>query len=272
MVIERLRSAVSPLTSRSERAGVLTDFDGTLAPIVEDPSLAEPLGEVPGLLRKLAARFALTAVVSGRPASFLQERLGLAGSPGGDRAPAARRLLVAGQYGTERALDGEPARVMPGADRWRGALQEAERRAAASAPPRVRLEPKGLGLTLHWREAPEQRAWAAGFAREQARALGLEVSCGRMSLELRPPGVGDKGTVVEELCAGLEAACFLGDDLGDLAAFEALDRLAAGGLRPLKVAVAGDEAPTELLSAADLAVDGPEGALEVLRALARRPR
>ncbi len=40
-----------------------------------------------------------------------------------------------------------------------------------------------------------------------------------MSVELRPPVKTDKGTVVDELASGLGAACFFGDDLGDLPAF-----------------------------------------------------
>ncbi len=46
-----------------------------------------------------------------------------------------------------------------------------------------------------------------------------------MSWELRPPVPTDKGTVVTELAAGLAAVCFVGDDTGDLPAFEALRRL-----------------------------------------------
>ena len=59
----------------------------------------------------------------------------------------------------------------------------------------------------------------------------------------------------------------MGDDAGDLPAFAALDRFAAAGGTALRVAVASDEAPPELLAAADLLVDGPEGVVALLRQL-----
>jgi trehalose 6-phosphate phosphatase len=75
----------------------------------------------------------------------------------------------------------------------------------------------------------------------------------------------DKGTVVERLAAGCSAACFLGDDLGDLPAYAALARLAeVGGLSTVAVAVRDTEAAPEVAAAADLVVDGPDGAVAVL--------
>ncbi len=60
-----------------EAAAILTDFDGTLAAIVDDPAAARPLDGVPALLDELADRYALVAVLSGRPVAFLQQLLGL---------------------------------------------------------------------------------------------------------------------------------------------------------------------------------------------------
>ena len=77
----------------------------------------------------------------------------------------------------------------------------------------------------------------------------------------------DKGTVVEALGASLEAVCFLGDDVGDLPAFAALDVLRSRGVHTVKVGVKTAEAPPEVLAHADLVVDGPLGALELLRTL-----
>jgi trehalose 6-phosphate phosphatase len=63
------------------------------------------------------------------------------------------------------------------------------------------------------------------------------------------------------------ATCYLGDDLGDLAAFRALDQLAARGIGTARIAVRSDEAPAELLHTADVTVDAPEGAPALLRSL-----
>ena len=86
---------------------------------------------------------------------------------------------------------------------------------------------------------------AAGSA-----AAGLELHPARMAAELRPPIPMDKGTVVEELCDGLDVAAFAGDDAGDLAAFDALDRLEATGrlVGAVRIAVASPEGPPELIT------------------------
>ena len=78
----------------------------------------------------------------------------------------------------------------------------------------------------------------------------------------------DKGRVVETVAAGCTAACFAGDDAGDLPAFAALDRLARKGMAVVKVAVATDESPPALAAAADLVVAGPTDALALLAGLA----
>jgi trehalose 6-phosphate phosphatase len=107
------------------------------------------------------------------------------------------------------------------------------------------------------------RAWAA---KECARS-GLELRSAKASVELHPPVHLDKGSVLVEAVAGLDAACFLGDDIGDLPAFVALDALRGRGMHTVKVAVKTAEAPSQLLEDADVVVDGPAGALELLRSL-----
>jgi trehalose 6-phosphate phosphatase len=89
-----------------------------------------------------------------------------------------------------------------------------------------------------------------------------------MAIELRPPVGPDKGLAVERLAQGCKAVCYLGDDVGDLVAFEALDRLAAKGVEAVRVAIADEESPPELSASADLVLRGPADALEMLRALA----
>jgi trehalose 6-phosphate phosphatase len=242
-----------PLVDDPGRAGVLLDFDGTLAPIVVDPDTARPLPGAITVLGAVARRYRLAAVVSGRPAAFLAHHLDV---PGLERW---------GSYGAERVAADGSIEVVEAAERWRPVVAEAVDAARATAPPGVRVEDKGVSLTLHVRADPSLEPWVRDFARRQAAASGLEVHDARMSAELRPPIALDKGTVVRRLAAGagLQAALFVGDDRGDLAAFAALDAVTWA----LRVAVRSDEAPEELLLAADVVVEGPSGVLELLRAL-----
>ena len=59
---------LAPLRDDPRGTGVFTDFDGTLAPIVDDPASALPLPGVVDALEALAGRYGRVGVISGRPA------------------------------------------------------------------------------------------------------------------------------------------------------------------------------------------------------------
>jgi trehalose 6-phosphate phosphatase len=236
-----------------EAAAILTDFDGTLAAIVDDPAAARPLDGVPALLDELADRYALVAVLSGRPVAFLQQLL-------------SERIVLSGLYGLEVVRDGS-RRDHPSGEAWREVVAAVTTAARTHGPEGMRVEPKGLSLTVHYRGDPGLEAAVRDWAEHEAARSGLLVRDARMSIELHPPIAADKGTAVTELAGSFDAVCFIGDDRGDLPAFAALDELAARGAGTVRVAVRSDEAPPELLARADLVVEGPEGAAALLRSL-----
>ena len=249
----QLTKALEGIRATAARAGILTDFDGTLSPIVEQPEAARPLDGVPELLGQLAERYALVAVLSGRPVSFLEQWL-----------PPS--VLLSGLYGLEVVRDGVRD-DHPSGGMWREVIDDVATVARASGPPDMRVEGKGLSLTLHYRGHPELHDKVRTLAERQAARSGLSVRPARMSYELHPPIDADKGTALRDLADDLEAVCFLGDDIGDLPAFAELERLAGNGVVTARIAVRSDEAPEELLDAADVVVDGPEGARDLLRQL-----
>ena len=257
--------ALAVLRHQPAASAVLTDFDGTLAPILADPARARPLPGAAAVLVRLARRFRTVAVVSGRPAAFLLDRVGAAVRD----APANLRLV--GLYGLQWVEQGAIFQD-PAVDPWLPAVAAAADAADAAAPAGVGVERKGIALALHWRTRPDAADWAVDFGHRWAAERGLHLQPGRMSLELRPPLPADKGAVVERLAAGAAAACFLGDDAGDLAAFAALAERAARGelAAAVRVAVSGAEAPAPLLEAADLVLEGPHAALGFLEELAER--
>jgi trehalose 6-phosphate phosphatase len=193
-------------------------------------------------------------VVSGRPASFLVEWLDHDG------------LRLAGLYGME-AVEGGKVVVHPDVGRWRKVVEEAAHHTEVSGPREATIERKGLSVTLHFRRAPHAEDVVRAWAEVEAARTGLVMHPARMSYELRPPTDRDKGTVVREMGAGRAAVCFIGDDRGDLPAFDALDDLAAAGAHTVRVAVMSSEAPPELLQRADIRVDGPKGVVALLKTL-----
>jgi trehalose 6-phosphate phosphatase len=232
--------ALDRLRAAPERAAVLLDVDGTLAPIVERPEDAAVPEETRAVLRNLVARYGLVAAVTGRPGSLGRQLVGVEG------------MEVVGSHGLE--LDQE-------ADEWRARLQEFRR--TVDWP----VEDKGLGLSYHYRahEDPDRARSELERVAERAQSAGLRARFGRMVLELLPPLEANKGTAVRALLQGprLTRALFAGDDTTDLDAFGAVEELEVG----VKVAVASDEAPPELITRADIVVAGPAGLIELLRTL-----
>jgi trehalose 6-phosphate phosphatase len=245
---------LAPLLAAPERSAVLVDFDGTLSPIVTDNAAARPLPGAGDVLLALRDRYAEVAVVSGRPIAYLAAHL-----------PA--EVDLSGIYGLEQRRGGALTEHPAAAD-WRADVDALAAAAHDALPGGVEVEHKGLSLTLHLRRHPELTDDARAWAERAAARAGFEVRTAKRSFELHPPVAVDKGTVVDELTAGCAAACYVGDDEGDLDAFDGLDRLAARGGTAIRVAVLTDEVSPLLLERADLVVDGPEGALDLLRRLA----
>lgn len=244
---------LAPFLDRPADAAVVVDFDGTLSPIVDEPAAARPVDGAVDALAALAERIGLVAVMSGRPVDFLQPLL-----------PAG--IVLSGLYGLEVVRDGTHI-DHAGAGAWREAVADVVRCSADRGPAGMVVEPKGLSLTLHYRTRPDIGPAVAEWADQQSARSGLVARPAKMSVELHPPVATDKGTALEALVEGLAAVCFVGDDRGDLPAFDALDRLASRGVRTLRVAVAGIESPTELVDRADMVLDGPPAVVTFLRRL-----
>lgn len=233
---------------------IACDFDGTLSSIVDDPAAAGPVPGALEVLADVATTYGTVAVISGRPVSFLAE-LGLPSS-----------VQLHGLYGLERVVAGERS-DHEAAAAWRPGVDDVVAASRAWAPDGIGVEPKGLSITLHYRTRPDLGDDVLRFAEAQAATSGLAMRPARMSVELHPPVAVDKGTVLRSLADGKGAACFLGDDAGDLPAFTALDDLAPAGLAAVRIAVGSAEAPPELLARADAVVDGPPGVVAFLRSL-----
>jgi trehalose 6-phosphate phosphatase len=249
--------AFAALLAHPARAGLFTDFDGTLAPIVDNPEDARPVEGAVEALASLAPRLGRIGVISGRPAEFLLRHVGVPG------------VSLWGQHGIETVEDG---RVVPlaAAEQWQAVVGEVADRAAAELGPLVDVERKILAITLHYRRAPAEAPRVRAWAERTVTDTGLVRYSARMSVELRPPTPHGKGRTLEAAAveADLAAVAFAGDDAGDLDAFDALDRLAAKGVDAVRIGIASEEAPAQLLARADVVLDGPHQMVAALQELA----
>jgi trehalose 6-phosphate phosphatase len=258
------------LVRAASRAVISLDFDGTLSPIVDDPEQAHIHPEAGEVLAELADVVAAVAVITGRPARQALDLGGLeeVGNAIGD---AGKELYVFGQYGNERWSSSQHRIVSPrpphGLSTFLRDLPRALRGADAAD---AWVEDKGLAHAVHTRRMPDPDAAFDRLLpplRELARDNGLVLEPGRHVIEVRAPGM-DKGKAVERLAAEIDAGAFLfaGDDLGDVEAFEAVQRLAKDGMPTLLVCSASAE-ESALVPLSDVVVHGPEGVLELLRRL-----
>ena len=189
-------------------------------------------------LRRLHARYALVACISGRSGADARRVVGL------------DELVYVGEHGLELA---------PDALAWSGRLQE-----FAATVDWDDVERKPLTVSFHYRRAADEGEALTMLEAVAARARheGLVARFGRKVLELRPPVGAHKGTAVAHLLAerGLGRALYAGDDTTDLDAFAAVGALELG----VRVAVASSEGPAELREAADVLVGGPAELLALL--------
>jgi trehalose 6-phosphate phosphatase len=246
------------------------DFDGTLAPIVEDPAEAHIHPEAGEVLAALAEQVLAVAVVTGRPARQALDLGGLerVGNAIGD---AGKELYLFGQYGNERWSSTNRRVISPrpphGLASFTADLPRLLRRYGAEE---AHIEEKGLAVAVHTRRLPDPELTFEALLpalREQAARHDLVVEPGKQVIEIRSPGM-HKGIVVEKLVEELGAGgfVFVGDDLGDVEAFDAVAALSKGGLPTLLACSASDE-ESALVRLSDVLVHGPEGVLELLRQL-----
>jgi trehalose 6-phosphate phosphatase len=246
----------------AEPAGLISDFDGTLSPIVADPRGARAAEGALDALRLLSERLAVVGIVTGRAASDAR------------RIVPIPSLLVVGNHGLEW-LEPHAAAPRPAPDLDDAAARVGRAVAHVPATDGVWVEGKGLSATVHYRNAADPAAArnAIHAALEPvARAEALHLRHGRMSIELRPVGLGDKGTALRSIAERyrLRGLVVMGDDVTDLDMFTAAaDLRTRGVLRAAILAVvAGDEVPARVAEAADAAIDGPAGVVRLLAELA----
>jgi trehalose 6-phosphate phosphatase len=233
-------SLLERLAEAPGETGIFLDFDGVLAPIVPHPDDATLPASTRAELRRLAQRYAIVAVVSGRDGDDVRARVGL------------DELTYVGSHGLE---------LNPEAERWRQRILDFSSTVPWPA------EPKRLTLAFHYRDAEDEQAAVRQLEEvaDRAREEGLVARFGRKVLEVLPPLAGDKGTAVRSLIerAGVTRALVAGDDTTDLDAFRALDDLECA----VRVAVVSPESPALLSEYAQIVAGSPAELYELLKRL-----
>ncbi|RZH66968.1 trehalose-phosphatase [Natrinema altunense] len=208
-------------TTLADAAGLLVclDFDGTLAPIVDDPDAAVPtesnqravtaLAETPGVT---------TAVVSGRALTDVRERID---------GPT----IYAGNHGLELARNGSVTDHPVARKRAiRVGRLCAMLETVLASVPNCRVENKRLTGTVHLRSVPAAaETTVRRITHDLVDRFGgdvLEISTGKRILEIGPDLPWGKGNAVELIAAAEPpgtAVVYIGDDVTDESAFRAVE-------------------------------------------------
>ncbi len=247
---------------------IATDFDGTLAPITDDPEQAYADPNAVAALGRLGEHVGAVVVITGRPVRTVV-RLGRFREVAG-----LQSMIVLGQYGVERwnAADDEYL-IPPDPPQIRAVAEELPKILDPLGLAGARIEDKGRAIAVHTRSLPDSKAALAKLAAplgDLADRYGLVLGPGKNVWEIRAPGM-DKGAALRAIVdeTGARQVIFAGDDLGDLPAFQAVRELVTSGVAGLLVCSASTEedALTEL---SDVIVDGPSGLAAWLNELAER--
>lgn len=249
---------------RLPRAGVVTDIDGTIAPLAATPGAARVDDDARHALMRLIPRLTLVAALTGRRAAD------------GASIVDIPELPVVGNHGMEM-LVGETLTADADAAPFAANVHRViESLRTAPLPPGTILEDKGPTASVHYRLAPNHpAARAALFALLEplAAAEGLHLTEGRALIEIRPPVAVNKGYALKRLCAAyaLDAIVMFGDDLTDVDAFDGLRELrSAGEVAGLNIGVVAPDgtAPPEVLASVDAIATGVTGIAALLTAVA----
>lgn len=258
--------ALDALLHRPSETMVSLDFDGTLAPIVDDPEQAYANPEAVLALGRLGQLVGSIVLITGRPARMAVKLGRFAETPG------LESMVVLGQYGVERwnaagdeyVIPPEPAAVT-------AVAAELPELLAALGLAAARIENKGRAVGVHTRELADPAGSLqklVGPLSDLAARHGLLVEPGKNVLELRAHGT-DKGDALRAIVAetGAQNVLFAGDDLGDLPAFRVVQELREEGLDGLLICSASHEEDA-LTAMSDLVVDGSAGIAAWLNELA----
>ncbi len=201
-------------------AALFLDFDGTLVDLADTPDAIQVAPGLTPMLERLRARLdGRLAIVSGRSIADLERHLPLHG------------IAFSGSHGLElRLADGTrlPLSVPAGLDATREAVA-----AFVDGRPGLLIEEKPAGIALHYRLAPQEQAEVEAFMTALGQAHGFTLQSGKMVAELRAHGA-DKGDAVRafmmEPVFAATIPVFVGDDLTDEHAFEAVAALGGAGV------------------------------------------
>jgi trehalose 6-phosphate phosphatase len=230
--------------------GLITDMDGTISPIPHDflrktippPTLPQ--------LTELVSRMDLLAIVSGRTSEAIKNLVNIDG------------IKYIGHYGMEQ-WENDRAILHPDAGAYAPAMRAvADELEALRSIHGILIQDKGATISVHYHlclrpEAAKQQI--LNLLMKSPQIKNLLIMDEKTNIGIVPRVDINKGTAVTTLIRQyhLGAAIYLGDDIGDIPAFQAV-RLAKSkkSFDGLAILVTGTETNPSLMDEVDFTLDG----------------
>lgn len=241
--------------------GLISDFDGTLSPIVALPKTAEMLPIHKQLLQELLQLLPVIAIVSGRKVSELVQKVGLDG------------IEYFGNHGMERWRNGE-GEWAPEVNEARPSLEKLISILRSLKLDRVLgMEDKGLSVSLHFRNV-NNPVKAMDSLRGKLHIIStvndLQLNEGKMIFEFRPNIPVHKGTALQTIIEAhqVRTAIYIGDNTTDADAFRTAHRLREINVcHCVAIGVHSSQTPDVIGEIADFMVEGISGVTALLQLL-----
>lgn len=267
--ITPIEHAIDRVVSVLERApsGLFTDIDGTISQVARTPSEAIVEESPRESLRALGSVLTIVGAITGRGAADAAGMLGLEGT------------VVIGNHGYERLLRGERL-IHPSALGSRASIAASTTAISGivESTPRLNgvvVENKDLSASVHYRLVEDQER-SVELLKQLVGAIAelheLNISDGKLVIEIRPRAVVNKGTAINDIATelGLNGVVYLGDDVTDVDAFRALKTLGLSDISTLSVGIVSHESHAVVLDSADVLVEGVDGCVALLAGVAER--
>ena len=194
--------------------GFITDVDGTISETAPTPQEAAVSPVCRQYLSTLCNQLALVAAISGRPAIEAKNMIKI------------DRMVYFGNHGLERWTEGhsELTNVKVYSKVIKAVIDELTPLLSIEG---IRKENKGISATIHYRLCPNPKLAKRDILlalENSTRAKSLQITPGKMSINLLPPVAVNKGTAVLELIQeySLQGGIYLGDETTDIDAFRVI--------------------------------------------------
>ncbi len=230
--------------------GFITDVDGTISETAPTPQEAVVSPVCRQYLSTLCNQLALVAAISGRPAIEAKNMIKI------------DRMVYIGNHGLERWTEGHSELTKDVKVYSKVIKAVIEELTPLLSIKGIRIENKGISATIHYRLCPHQELAKRDILlalENSTRAKSLQITPGKMSINLLPPVAVNKGTAVLELIQeySLQGGIYLGDETTDIDAFRAIHTACRDlDFQGFAVGITSREMPEKLVAEADFTLSG----------------